>query len=113
MLLRVKIAFLFISFQLLKREREQILLGLDLPQIDLWHEFHGRKASETSFLGRKEAELETKSREVFKPRSKFLKKTKDFFESLKCTWECKQQISVGGAVQKEILSVNMTFLLSF
>ena len=74
MLLRVKFAFLFISFQLLKLEREQILLGLDLPQIDLWHEFHSRKAekaSETSFLGRKAAKLETKSRKVFKPRAKF------------------------------------------
>ena len=40
----VEIAFLFISFELLRLERNQILLDLDLPQIDLWHEFHSRKA---------------------------------------------------------------------
>ena len=40
----VEIAFLFISFELLRLERNQILLDLDLPQNDLWHEFHSRKA---------------------------------------------------------------------
>ena len=44
MLLHVEIAFLFISFELLKLECKQILLDLDLPQIDLWHEFDSQKA---------------------------------------------------------------------
>ena len=55
MLHRVEIAFLFISFKLLQLEHEQILLDLDLPQINLWIEFHSRKAalkaSGMSFLG--------------------------------------------------------------
>ena len=66
MLHRVEIEFLILSFELLRLERQQILLDLDLPQIDLWHEFHSRKAvlksSETSFSGREAAELVTKSR---------------------------------------------------
>ena len=56
----------FLSFELLRLERQQILLDLDLPQIDLWHEFYGRKtvlkASGTSFSGREAAELATKLR---------------------------------------------------
>ena len=40
----VEMAFLFISFELSRLERNQILMDLDLPQIDLWHEFHSRKA---------------------------------------------------------------------
>ena len=47
-------------------ERQQILLDLDLPQIDLWLEFHRRKAvlkgSGTSFSGPEAAALATKSR---------------------------------------------------
>ena len=36
--------------------------------------------------------------------SQILNKTKSFFEIKNITWKCKQQISVGGAVWKEILS---------
>ena len=36
--------------------------------------------------------------------SQILNKTKNFFEIKNINWECKQQISVGGAVRKEILS---------
>ena len=36
--------------------------------------------------------------------SQILNKTKNFFEIENITWECKQQISVGGAVRKDILS---------
>ena len=36
--------------------------------------------------------------------SQILNKTKNFSEIENITWECKQQISVGGAVRKEILS---------
>ena len=36
--------------------------------------------------------------------SQILNKTKNFFESQNITWECKQQISVGGAAGKETLS---------
>ena len=36
--------------------------------------------------------------------SQILNKTKNFFEIKNITWECKQQISLGGAVRKEILS---------
>ena len=65
MLHRVVIEFLFLSFELLRLERQQILLDLDLSQIDLWHEFHSRKtvlkASGTSFSGRGAATLATKS----------------------------------------------------
>ena len=35
MLHRVEIEFLFLSFEILMLERQQILLDLDLPQIDL------------------------------------------------------------------------------
>ena len=35
MLHRVEIEFLFLSFELLRLERQQILLDLDLSQIDL------------------------------------------------------------------------------
>ena len=46
--------------------------------------------------------------------SQILNKMKNFFKIKNITWECKQQISVDGAVQKEILSSQlMTFLLSF
>ena len=66
MLRRVEIEFLFLSFEILRLERQQIILDLDLPQIDLWHEFHRRKAvlkaSGTTFSGREAAELATKSR---------------------------------------------------
>ena len=45
--------------------------------------------------------------------SQILNKMKNF-KIKNITWECKQQISVDGAVQKEILSSQlMTFLLSF
>ena len=75
MLHRVGIAFLFISFKLLTLEQEQILLDLDLPQINLWLEFHSRKAalkaSGTSFSGREAVKLATKSQEVFVPWAKF------------------------------------------
>ena len=75
MLHRVEIEFLFLSFELLRLERQQMLLDLDLSQIDLWHEFHSRKAvlkaSGTSFLGREAADLATKSRKVFVSRAKF------------------------------------------
>ena len=40
----VEMAFLFISFELPRLKHNQILMDLDLPQIDLWHEFHSRKA---------------------------------------------------------------------
>ena len=36
--------------------------------------------------------------------SQMLNKTKNIFEIKNITWECKQQISVGGAIRKEILS---------
>ena len=36
--------------------------------------------------------------------SQILNKSKNFFEIKNITWECKQQISVGGVVQNEILS---------
>ena len=36
--------------------------------------------------------------------SQILNKTKNFFEIKNITWECKQQISLGGAIRKEILS---------
>ena len=66
MLHRAEIEFLFLSFKLLRLERQQILLDLDLPQIDLWHQFHSRKAvlkgSGTSFSGRETAALAAKSR---------------------------------------------------
>ena len=66
MLHRVEIEFLFLSFEILRLERQQILLDLDLPQIDLWLEFHSRKAvlkaSGTSFSGPEAAALATKSR---------------------------------------------------
>ena len=66
MLHRHEIEFLFLSFELLSFERRQILLDLDLPQIDLWHELHSRKAvlkaSGTSFSSREAAALATKSR---------------------------------------------------
>ena len=66
MLRRVEIEFLFLSFEILRLERQQIILDLDLPQTDLWHEFHSRKAvlkaSGTTFSGREAAELATKSR---------------------------------------------------
>ena len=88
MLHPVEIEFLFLYFELLRLERQQILLDFDLPQIDLWHELHSRKAvlkaSGTSFSGREAAEL--------------------------ATWECKQQISVGG---RKSCRVNMTVQLSF
>ena len=75
MLHRAEIEFLCLSFERLRLEHQQILLDLDLPQADLWHEFHSRKAvlkaSGTSFPGREAAELATKSREVFVPRAKF------------------------------------------
>ena len=62
----VEIEFLFLSFELLWLERQQILLDLDLPQIDIWHEIHSRKAvlkaGGTSFSGHEAAELATKSR---------------------------------------------------
>ena len=35
MLYRVEIELLFLSFELLRLERQQIILDLDLPQIDL------------------------------------------------------------------------------
>ena len=47
-------------------ESEQILLESDLPQIDLCHKFHSRKAAlkvrAMSFSGREVAELATKLR---------------------------------------------------
>ena len=50
----------------LRLESEQILLESDLPQIDLYHKFHGRKAAlkvrAMSFSGREVAELATKLR---------------------------------------------------
>ena len=63
-------------------------LNLDLPQIDIWHEFHSRKAvlkaSGTSFSGREAAELSTKSRYMsLRAASHIFNKEKDFFESLK------------------------------
>ena len=65
MLRRFEIEFLFLSFELFRLERQQILLDLDLSQIDLWHELHSRKAvlkaSGTSFSGRGAAALATKS----------------------------------------------------
>ena len=61
----VEIAFLFISFKLLRLEHKQILLALDLPQVNLWLEFHGRKAAlkatGKSFSGREAVKLATKS----------------------------------------------------
>ena len=61
----VEIAFLFISFKLLRLEHEQILLALDLPQSNLWLAFHSRKAalkaSGMSFSGREAVKLATKS----------------------------------------------------
>ena len=62
----VEIEFLFLSFELLRLERQQILLDLDLPQIDIWHEIQSRKAvlkaGGTNFSGHEAAELATKSR---------------------------------------------------
>ena len=51
MLHRVEFAFLFISFELLRLEGEQILLDLDLPQIDVRHEFHSKKAERNELFG--------------------------------------------------------------
>ena len=53
----IEIAFLFLSFQRLRLEREQIRqILLDLETIDLWHKFHirksGFKASGKRFSGR-------------------------------------------------------------
>ena len=83
----VDIEFLFLSFELLRLERQQILLDLDLLQIDLWDEFHGRKAvlkaSGTSFSGREAADRTSDKVEVSRAASQILNKTKDFFESLK------------------------------
>ena len=88
MLHGVDIEFLFLSFELLRLERQQILLDLDLLQIDLWDEFHGRKAvlkaSGTSFSGREAADRTNDKIEVsLRAASQILNKTKDFFESLK------------------------------
>ena len=62
----VETEFLFLSFELLRLERQQILLDLDLPQIDIWHEIESRKAvlkgGGTNFSGHEAAELATKSR---------------------------------------------------
>ena len=52
MLHRIEFAFLFIPFELLRLEREQILLDLDLPQIDFQNEFHSRKAERKELFGR-------------------------------------------------------------
>ena len=75
------------------------------------------KLSGTSFLGSKVAELATKSQDVFVPRAKFLPvnktKVKDFFERLKYTWECKQQIFIMVWSGTKSCQVNMTVLLSF
>ena len=75
------------------------------------------KPSGTSFLGSKVAELATKSQDVFVPRAKFLPvnktKVKDFFERLKYTWECKQQIFIVVWCGTKSCQVNMTVLLSF
>ena len=66
MLHRVEIEFLFLSFEILRLERQQVLLDLGLPQFDLSHEFYSRKAvlkaSRTSFSGPEAAALATKSR---------------------------------------------------
>ena len=43
MLHRVEIAFLSISFEVLRLEREQISVDFDFQQIDVRHEFHIRK----------------------------------------------------------------------
>ena len=88
MLHGVDIEFLFLSFELLRLERQQILLDLDLLQIDLWDEFHGRKAvltaSGTRFSGREAADRTSDKIEVsLRAASQILNKTKDFFESLK------------------------------
>ena len=88
MLHGVDIEFLFLSFELLRLERQQILLDLDLLQIDLWNEFHGRKAvlkaSGTSFSSREAADRTSDKIEVsLRAASQILNKTKDFFESLK------------------------------
>ena len=64
MLHRIEIAF--IPFKLLRLECEQIILESDLPQIDLFHEFHSSKAvlkvSAMSFPGHEVAEPATKLR---------------------------------------------------
>ena len=89
----VEIAFLFMSFKRLRLEREQIRqILLDLEQL----------TSDTSFkLGGPASDKIAMS---LRAMNQILNKTKDFFESLKYYLRCKQQISVGGAVRKEILS---------
>ena len=72
----IEIAFLFLSFQRLRLEREQNRqILLDLETIDLWHKFHirksGFKASGKRLSGRETALLAMKSRWVFLPRAKF------------------------------------------
>ena len=87
----VEIAFLFISFKRLRLEREQIRQLLDLKHlswqfIDLWHEFHIRKAvfkAREIFGSRGSPASDHKIAMSLRAASQILNKMKDFFESLK------------------------------
>ena len=114
MLLCVEIAFLFMYFELWKLERKQITgLGLatnwPMTQQKTVSQQNSCKASGTSCLGCKVAELP----KSLVRRATFLNKMKDFFESLKYTWECKQQTSVAVRSGKKSCPVSMTVLLYF
>ena len=88
MLHRDEIEFLFLSFELLRLERRQILLDLDLPQIDLWLELHSRekscfKSERNELFESRGGRASDKIAISLRAASQILNKVKDFFESLK------------------------------
>ena len=98
--------YIFQTFEARTRANQANITGLGT--FDLWHAFHIRKAtfkaSRIRFSDCQAALLATKSRWVFMPRAKFYIRRKASSTVKNITWECKQQISVGSEVQKEILS---------
>ena len=104
----VEIAFLFMSFKRLRLEREQIRqILLDLEQLTSDTSF----TLEKLFLKRAEQDFRVERRPYsdkiamsLRAASQILNKTKNLLGKSKVflSWECKQQIFVGGAVRKEI-----------
>ena len=115
----VEIAFLFISFKRLRLEREQIRqILLDLEQLTSDTSF----TLEKLFLKRAEQDFRVERRPYsdkiamsLRAASQILNKTKNLLGKSKVflSWECKQQIFVGGAVRKEIFFFFFFFFFYF
>ena len=105
----VEIAFLFISFERLRLERNQILLDLDLTQIDLWHDRVSQqkscfKSKRNELFGSRGGQARDKIAISLRTANQILIWRKISSKVKHITWECKQQIYVGDTVREEMLS---------